>query len=579
MAVIIYGIFQFYYYKLKMKKDYIPFLTMLSITFIMFIAGLLNVMEETVMVIISFSILCYLWVYIKKHSQFNIRSNGMIFFGIAGVLLMFILRGNRVFAYDDFSHWTLVTREILINDRLPNFSNDMISFQAYPTGEAGFIYFFGKILGNTEGIMLFAKALFSISCLTPLFSLIKEKKVSSYLALSLFAILVLFSNYGLNSLYVDSLLTLITVGATAIILDSYLDNKLNDAILPLLLASSVLVMMKNSGLLFAMILIILFVGMKLKNKDFTNMPATLTAVASPFLVRKLWDSHTEFAFLDASGSKHSLSASGYQGIFGLKTPEDIEFITKELVSRSLNLNSYDRRVLLIVFAFLILAIIYKKYIAKSIDNKNEFKLLIITISLYVLYQMGLLFTYLFSMPIGEAVRLASYERYNLTMTLYILGLFIIYYLYNNNDKSTKMFSVFFTITIMLTLTISVYNRKEEIIKVASNRGYELSVRKEFHEITSGFKSNEDDHFIIYASDRKDVTTNGYLSYQTKYDLRSTNINILTIDNFERFSELIKNRNYTLIILEDDEVFSQYLAGFGYDSKEKIIDINMGESNE
>lgn len=573
--MVFFGLFQLFSYKLKIDSNYIPFVTTLSITLVLFISGLLNVMPETVYLIIVVSFASLLWIYYKERRFANLNSAGMWFFFIGSSLLASFLWGNTVFLYDDFSHWTLVTREILINDRLPNFTDDIISFQSYPTGEAGFAYFFGKILGDSEGVMLASKAILSLSCLSPLFSLINKNKITNYIILSLYSVLVLFSNNGLNSMYVDSLLTLISIGITANILATYLEDDINKSILPLLLGNSVLVIMKNSGLLFAIINIMIFLFCKFKKRDFKKPLETLIGLASPFIVRTLWDKHTSYVFKNASESKHSMSIESYQNISNVKSSEEISVIIEKVIDRSTDFCATDSRIVIVLFSFLIILILIKLFVLRDSSYKPDLKILVSLVSLYIIYQVGLLFTYVYSMPTEEALRIASYGRYNSTMVLYILGIFMCYR-FINSSRSIISVNWINSGVIMMILLMFIYNIKTEIESVIKSTGYTSSARATYHELKNSYIFNPEERIIVYASDRYDLIDSGYLYYMTVYDFRNTQLDIISQRNPHRLSEIVGTSNATLIILKHDEEILKQLKKLGIDSPEKVINFRMGE---
>lgn len=543
----------------------------------MFMAGLINIMLETILLIVLISLISIYVIYNKKRKFNNILSVGLIFFIIGTLFFSALLSNHHLYAYDDFSHWALVIKQMLQNNRLPNFSDDLIGFTSYPTGEAGFIYFIGKILGETEGMMLIGKSIFSIACITPIFGLIKNKKKSSYLILCLFVLLVLLSNNGLSTLYVDSLLTIITLGMTAIILNSYLENNINRAIIPLSLSTSVLVIMKNSGLLFAIILIVLFALAKLKSKDFKYPLLSSLAGLSPFVYRKLWDSHTKFTFVASEETKHSLSIKNYQNVIANKTPEQIKMIVNQMIERNYKAESFDIQIVLIVLISLFALILIKKYILKNAKPKYEITLFALLLLLYVLYQLGLLFTYLYSMPTGEAMALASYYRYNLTMSLYIFGVFIMYILIVNNSVIKK--NMIINTLVIGLLSLSLGQEKEEIISTITNKSYKDSVRVVLTDLKNQFSRQEEEYYVFYVSDREKIVNNGYLNYMIRYDFGTTNFKVVLKDNIDVLSKYIGNENSTLLVLYEDTAISEFLANNKIQNLSNIVDMSKENQNE
>lgn len=573
LYIIFFGLFQLFRYKLNIDKNFLPFVTTLSITLVMFIGGLLNILPEMVSLITVTSIISIVWIYYQNRKLIDLNSPGMWFFFIASSIIASILWDNTVFLYDDFSHWTLVIQEILQKDRLPNYADDIITFQAYPTGEAVFAYFFGKILGDSEGVMLVAKAIISLSCISPLFSLIKSNKILNYFIISLFSLVILFSNNGLSSMYVDSLLTLISFGITTILFIAFLDDDINKSIFPLLLANSVLVTMKNSGLFFVLISVSLFIFLKWKKRDASMAFGSFIALSSPFVIRKLWDKHTLYAFQNASESKHSMSLENYQNVSNVKSPEEIASIFSELKDRSLNLDFVDSKLVIVMCCFLIAMIVFRFIIFKERNIKEDISALLAISLLYIIYQIGLLLTYIYSMPTEEALRLASYTRYNITMALYLLGLFLLLFLVKKMESFTRWMSYIFIITL---LSVNIHNLNPVINHVVGSNGFTASSRKTFDEVKRSFDYDEDTRIIVYASDRDDLIKSGYLYYQTIYDFRNTQVDIVSKKNVHRISEIVNEYDATLVILKHDTEIVEELQKLGTHSSDKLISFRLGE---
>ena len=54
---------------------------------------------------------------------------------------------------------------MLLQDRMPNFEDTLIMFQAYPLGSSLFIYYVCKIVGTTEACFLWAQIILMLSAL------------------------------------------------------------------------------------------------------------------------------------------------------------------------------------------------------------------------------------------------------------------------------------------------------------------------------------------------------------------------------------------------------------------------------
>ena len=72
LLLILFGLAQFFSYRLKMKSEFLPVTVLTGIGIMMFIAGLLNIMPETVKLLTAFSLGSLVYVFWKKKSFENI---------------------------------------------------------------------------------------------------------------------------------------------------------------------------------------------------------------------------------------------------------------------------------------------------------------------------------------------------------------------------------------------------------------------------------------------------------------------------------------------------------------------------
>lgn len=570
LITIFLGLFLFCEHYLKVKDDFIPLVCVSAISIVMFISGLLNIMYGAVLLIILVSFYSLTLIPRGKTKITNLISPGIWFFIISSLFLAFSLNGYKFYAYDDFSHWGLVARETLLFNRFPTFNDQLISFQSYPTGTAGFIYFIGKIVNSSEGIMLFAQSLLILSGIAPLFSFVKKKKILSYFIISLFSIYLLLGNNGVTTLYVDAVLTSVVLAVTSIIFYYFLEGDTLSAILPLLLGNMLLIGTKNSGLLFATITTFLFLFFRAKEEPSANSLKYNIIAIFPFFMKVLWDKHVELVFTSGDLSKHSLSISNFKTILGDKSLSDIFSITKLLFIRSLDISKIDVTIVFYVFAFLMFVLLYKRYNQQK-NNLYQGKLpektmLYIVVGLYVIYQVGLLLTYIFSMPLSEALYLASYGRYNITLSTYFLGMFIIYFFENVLSFSTinNPFKWFFTFSFMFVLFYLVISVKEPVYTLLSNDEYKNSPREKLEKIIDHNYLDIEDKVYIYVSDYTKEYARHFLSYQFRYTLRSTDFQIVEYNTLGKLNSM-KDTDSILIILKEDREILNYISEIGIDN--------------
>lgn len=213
--------------KLKIKEEFIPIIIFSSIGVLEFLAGILNFMKAMAVVICIVGVVIFikeLYLQIKSREKIKINFNIIIFILFAG-LFAYLLKGIRLVHYDNFSHWGIVVKEILAENRLPNFLSSAITFKAYPTGTACFIYYICKFIGQTEGVMLFAQSILILSSIYTVFAFCNKKKIINYIFGIIITIYMIIGNIFIDQLLVDTVLTAMGLGALVIIIEYKSDSK------------------------------------------------------------------------------------------------------------------------------------------------------------------------------------------------------------------------------------------------------------------------------------------------------------------------------------------------------------------
>ena len=73
--------------------------------------------------------------------------------------------------YDNFSHWALVVKDLLLTGELPGADTSLIPFRDYPPGTSVFIFYICRYLGHSQGMMLLAQNSVLLACFFALFGL------------------------------------------------------------------------------------------------------------------------------------------------------------------------------------------------------------------------------------------------------------------------------------------------------------------------------------------------------------------------------------------------------------------------
>lgn len=537
-------VFSFYGYmqfvRKRVKLEFSIGIIFTAIGSMMFLAGILNIMKEVAVLICLCGIVLAIQSIYKKEKLQGVICTGTVFFGVLCIFLFFLVYGNKFLDYDNYSHWALAVKKMLNENRFPNFMDRNIMFQSYPLGSASFIYYICKIIGiRSEWMQMYAQLILMVGILISLFAF--SNKWQNKLLIGAGCVLLLVGNTRLDSLLVDTLLSITALGG--MILCIYYKKSIESKwkfILPYIVF---LMSIKNSGIFFvAIILIYMFWNCREDKKALEKCIFILVSALSVLLV---WQKHVKLVFDNGLMSKHSMSLSNFESVFGEKSQGDIIKIVSKFFETMFSVSNP----VIIIFLFLILLWIFTKKTEEKTNNKKWLKNInYIIILSYFSYQIGLLGMYLFTMPLSEALDLAAYTRYHDTILLFEAGLLLIAtsridnYLCKNSKKlKLIMVNVFCLLCIYFGVSCKLgYYQKQDI---------EHTTREKYDNLINRYDIQEGARYLLVRKENNDA---GYLYFMSKYLLDPMVIDIVEIDD-----------------LEEDAVIGNYDYVIGWDQDEKI----------
>lgn len=562
------GYYLLFQRKVKLKEEFIPIVVIVSISLIMFIAFILNIaILGTILITLAGLIFLVKSVYemIKNKEKPKINFN-IIFLAIFVIWAAIILKGTILIHYDNFSHWGMIAREMLITDKLPNFESTTIMFTSYPPGTACTTYFFCKFLGNSESRMLFAQSLIIISSLYTLFAFCNKNKKINYIIALIAIIYMIIGNIFITELLVDTVLPVLGLAAFAIII--YYRNDTKKALIYSIPILSYLIIVKNSGVFFVVIDLLVYFAIFIKKHGFKNIFKTkyLLLILIPVALQIIWSAHTDLVFSDAANSKHAMTIENYESNMEQKDETIIKTVAIKMLQKMTDIKSSDNIILLAMLGIFIFMLILSR--DKSYLRSFIFKMLSVFIATYIIYQIGLLGMYLLSMPEYEAINLSAYSRYFKTMVIFNFGITIIAILmfldrYKIN-KTISMYTIQIFIVIIASLPIILYS--SPLKKLYTKPDIKDSTRTTIINYKNVYGIEEKKSYLIYVSEH---AQKDYLYYICKYDFRSTNIKIIASLSELKDLEDIEKYNY-FIILDDDDEISKYLKNVKGDIKLNVI---------
>lgn len=551
-----------------------PILVFASVGVLMFAAGLLNVMVAMCYLIVLGGIVLLVWC-IRRDGWAMLQKKELAILGIfaAFCALLFVrLYGQVPLHYDNFSHWLTVVREMLKNDRMPNFLSSIIMFQGYPTGSAGFIYFIMKMLAvSRDDFALFAQALLLAAALMAPLALAKKVDVWSVAVWALCAVFCLVANNSIENLLVDTLISVLSIAAIAVVV-RYRETP-RKAFCFSLPMQIYLVAVKNSGILMlglnCAIMLAVFLYTKweqgaLNKKTFgQTLGYTVASGGIPAVVYYLWLRHVKLVYANGVTAKHTASISNYIQGLGNKTTEQITEILQLFARRFFSWNV--AWVYLIVFAA-VLALGYLLRRRVSGDKRcAEAWIFAAMLCAYLAFMAVLAAMYILSMPYGESVVLASYGRYEWTVLIYLVGLMEIYALSTLRTERPKggLNLAWRGGLVCLAVWLAVSQWTGVMKLVQRSDEYETSSRRKLEQIKEEYDLPENSTYLIVGSSI--ANDSGYHYYLGRYVLWSFGVDVCTPD---ALADLEPNQKW-LVILESSEEVDAFLRARGLEPGQSV----------
>ena len=534
-----YGYIQ--YLQKRIRLEFTISILFCGIGSVMVFAGILNILPETAWVIFAFGIYLAVKSLRRKERIMNVLSIGTVFWVVLSAFFLLLLHGSEFTHYDNFSHWAVAPKIMIRYHRFPNFSNQNLTFAAYPLGSASFIYYITKILGITsEWVQMYAQAVLMTGMLISMFAFC-EKPYQALLA-GLGSLLLLCGNTSFVDLLVDSLLPITALSAMAFCI--YYGRDLVRRMWAVVPYSIFLLSIKNSGILFAVIL--LYYTWRSTRLENITLKKWLFVLIPPASALILWQKHVDLVFSDGLLSKHSMSVSNYSYIFVEKNFSEIITIVQKMVFQTC---SFSNRALWALLFGLVLCVFFKYLVPES--GQTMKKTFLLAVAVYVLYQLGTLGMYLFSMPGSEALSLAGYSRYHQTIVMYVTGLIIIETMQGLAELQSTPFRTIRSIATVIVALTFIYYTLAPNLSFYRKQNLEKTERYKFDQLIAQYDIQEGLSYLILASE--DRNDGGYLYFMSKYLLDPAYVLIQPGKNLSQIH--LSDFDYVIAFEETDEIWA------------------------
>lgn len=538
------GYWEFIRKKTGIHKYFAPSLTVVFQITVMFFAGLLNCMVAATAILWAVGIL-FLLINLKslyKGSYREYLSPGYIFLIGMTCVSLIVLRGQIFTAYDNFSHWAIVVKVMLANNRMPNFQDAVIMFQEYPLGSSVYIYYFAKIVADAESVQMCAQVYMMLSMIMPVFIYLKKHQVLGFIEIVLFTNFIFTFNIGIHDLLVDTLLPL--VGAAGWL---FWKNRDDANVRPYLVGVSfyltAALQIKNSGILFAGLGAIFLLVYLIKTRK--DAAAVLASGVLPFITLYLWKRHCAYMFSGAATSKHAMTAANYSSTFGAKTPEEIQTIVSGMGKFSVTGTDFY-----LFVAALAVTLVIAYVFARNLF-KESVKLVISLTVLYALYCVGMLLMYLFSMPGGEATTLASDVRYRRTIFIVAYAILMAFYMKVLSDAVIR-WRMAICFAAMTALLVATWRMDAGSFPTFLSRA-DASEREWFENEISAYGVPQGSNYAAVLSG----DDAGYVYYLLRYLLMSPDGTSVEVTDPAQMDD-IGSRQYLFVYSKDNKIVNDWI---------------------
>lgn len=432
--------------------------------------------------------------------------------------------------------------------------------------------------------MLFIQGLLIFACFYALFGIIEEKKrflLYSFLAAGCSLLSIFNITIRINNLLVDFILPIISLSDLAIIYTYRHNLKKAWILIPILALENIV---KSTGILFSLITLVYFIYIAfidLKTRKKRNLPFLFYPLLS-FITLILWQIHMK---VELSGVQNKFDLTDQSM---LKTSGDIKQIIKLYIQSCFDFTS---RQTLGIFLFS-LAVILTCFLTKHFLHKKLalFKTWVSLMIVLIIYYLGILIMYIYSMPLDEAIYLAGFERCSSSIVVLFCGALILCATINLENAFTikignhydykAFYSIktkkYYQISILITMAICIITLLSEYNGLLYNQQeYTSFLPYEVEQVVKDRWNTQEDtnKYLVYASDKNSQVTNYYLQYITRYDLFASDVDGICLFYEDNLINLLKDYDYLIIVEQDASEQALLKKYFNCTGKKQIYKVS------
>lgn len=535
----------------------------------LFAAGILNCLPVAVCLLFGGGLI--LLVLSVKNKYFLTKQESMAYVCFLAILVYFFIltHGSHFIAYDNFSHWATVVKDMLTENRMPNFEDPIIRFQSYPLGSSLFIYFICKIIGTADSCFLWAQLLMLASFLFCTAAFITKKNLYSIAIVLLYSIWALVVNNRIYELRVDTLLPLAGVAAFAFIY--HYRKEPQKAAFGSIGIFVFIIQIKNSGIFFYAVCAICLTVLAWDYCKKHTMRFLASSLFIPLASLYLWKRHVAFAFSAGMESKHSMDLGHFKQEVSQKSTDDMLEIGLHILKQFTSLKKRgttpgagietNQGLILLILLILFLAamcIICRIFLHDRQAFHSFVRIAVLDIGCLAIYTLSVYAMYLFSMPLAEASYLASFDRYMLSAYIFVYGVTIVFTIscISALQKTNTSVAYMIGIAASLLFVVPVNLTHRPLATLVQKPNYADSRRAIWNQMLKQGGVQAGDSCFIYCNDS--AMNKRYLFYLTRYELWTADVISIGRKDFKEEIQNINDYDY-FIIWDSDELSDRYLT--------------------
>ena len=322
-------------------------------------------------------------------------------------------------------------------------------------------------------------------------------------------------------------------------------------------------LIKNSGIFFSLIVwsllvFYLFRYCKKWKHRLLNILNSLVILGISCLPIILWNKHVKDTF---SLSKHEVSVSAYETLFGEKGHAIIELIIHRFIDKSFSFSTLAFQGIIEINLILLISFLVIHFVVK---RKNSLlSILVFTDLMIIFYYVGMLMMFLLSMPTQEALNLAGMNRYASSIVILAWGILgislareIDLSLFEQNiqkrnyksfkNVSTKKIYQFSSLSIIFLSTLLALSEANGINY--NNLNYSKTDPGLFSKITGDVMTPNNKKYLVVTTSKTNVA-DFYTAFVGKFYLFSPHVNAMEnfVMSFSSFKKLLNQYDYVVIL--------------------------------